>query len=214
MGDKISFDGTISGKRFDKDGNLLTEYNKKSSGVIDLEQIEQNKICIDAQMMTSAMLNFDFKRTLIQEIGEDFPYTTEVCRGETIGNIKGIKKISWQDAESEFESLKQEISLKFLDFKEQEDWQEGLKLFNKVISSGMKIKDERTFKKDCVNISIITRNKISIFFCNDEELEKACEKFKIKIKFVRIATSNTKIIKDFWKNWKKNYSKLKYQKKR
>lgn len=208
MEEKISFEGLVSGEKFDKEGNLLTEYNKKTEGIIDINKIsEKNKVCIDANMMTSAILNLDFKRVLIQNIGKDFPYTTEICRKETIGNIQKDLRINWKEAEEKFEEFGKDISLNFLDFKE-EYIEEGYEFFEKVISSGMKIKNLRTFKKDCINVITILRNNVNVFFCNDEELANVCKRFKIKIEFIPISLSDRKIIKEFWKQ----YPKLKYRK--
>jgi len=208
MSEKIIFEKKILSQKLDKNGNVLEEYNKETSEAVDIQDIDKHKVCVDANMMTQAILNSDFKTILIQNVGSDFPYTTGACRGETIGNIKYELKISWDEAKRKFEDFKNKISLKFLNFKEGY-YDEGQKLFDKVTSSGFKIQNKKTFLKDCVNIITILKNEVSIFFCNDEELEKACKKFGIKIKFIRISPSGTKLIKDFWRL---NYPKWKHQK--
>lgn len=199
MEDKVSFERLVSGKKFDKEGNLLTEYNKKIEGVIDINKIlEKNKICIDANMMTSAILKPDFKKLLIENKGNDMPFTTEELKKESIGNLRKIKSVSVEEAEREFGIFEKEIGLKYIEFKE-EYYNEGMNLFSEVMKSGIKIKKILTFLMDCVNLITIKNNGISVLFSNDEDLKKVCKNFVKSIQVVKIQADSDKIIKDFFK---------------
>lgn len=164
------------------------------------------KICIDTQMITHSILKEDFKSFLLENIGEDFPYTTLLSKNEVIGNLKYKLYISWGEAKKKFDIFEKEIRLKYLEFK-QEYFEEGIKIFNRIISLGFKVKNKNTFMKDCVNISVIIKNKIKIFFCNDEELERYCKRLNYDLEFIRIPIDSNKIIKDAF-----NKSKFQYWK--
>lgn len=196
------------GEAIDKDGKVIKEFNKQTSNIFNVEEIENNKVGIDAMMMTHAILKSDFKFFLKSQMGKDFPYTTGICKKETIGNLVKLLKISYKKAKNKFSVFEKEINLKYLPYKP-EYYDEANKFFNEVKKS-MRIKNLRTFRKDCVNIIILKDNNISEFFSNDEELEKACKKFNKKINFVKIADSSEKVIK----NWRQQtYFKKRYQKK-
>ena len=86
-----------------------------------------NKIAIDANMRTHAILDVDFRKLLFENKGEDFPYTTCSCKHETIGNLKEELKISWTEARNKFECFEKEIGLKYLQYK-QEYYDKGVEL--------------------------------------------------------------------------------------
>ncbi|MDO8517434.1 MAG: hypothetical protein Q7S33_04910 [Nanoarchaeota archaeon] len=111
-----------------------------------------------------------------------------------------------EEATEKFEELKKDISLNILEFKE-EDYIAGRNFFNEVLSSGMKIKKINTFLIDCVNICILLRNKIQVFFSNDEDLKKVCKRFNKNIEVISIAESNEKVIKNFFRQKQKYWKK-------
>lgn len=172
---------------------------------MEKEEVSE-RICIDTQMITHAILNEYFKNLLIENIGIDFPYTTELCKKETIGNLKFKLNISWGEAKNRFSLFEKEIGLKYLEFKP-EYYHEGNKMYDKIISLDMRVKNKITFLKDCANICVIMKNKINVFFCNDEELEKACKKLNYNLEFIRIPVDSQKIIKDTFKEIKSQYRK-------
>ncbi|MAG01870.1 hypothetical protein CMI42_00895 [Candidatus Pacearchaeota archaeon] len=159
------------------------------------------EICLDSMIITSAILDEDFKRLLIQNIRKDISYTTQVCRKECVGNLIEKLKIKREVAESKFKEFENEISLRYLEFKE-EYYSEGTKLFSDILLLGLKIKKKSTLLKDCLNIITLLKNDIKIFFSNDEDLEKACKRLNIDIEFIRIADSSEKVVKDFFRQFK------------
>lgn len=202
MENEISFEGITSGKKFDKDGNLIKEYNKKIGEVVNIESFKEGKICIDSNMMTLAILKLEFKKLLIENKGDDTPFTTESFKKESISNLSKIKRIPKEEAKKEFEIFEKEIGLRRIEFKE-EYYTEGSKLFSDVLKSGIRIKKKSTFLSDCVNLVTIKHNNVSTLFSNDEDLEKVCKNFIKSIKIVKIPLDSTKIIKDYFKFQKK-----------
>tara|TARA_Y100000310_G_scaffold167136_1_gene166890 strand:- start:1787 stop:2455 length:669 start_codon:yes stop_codon:yes gene_type:complete len=211
--DKLNFIKTTTTKKIDSKGNVVAEGSKTIEGSIDLKNIKDSKIGIDSNMLTSAILSPDFKKILIENMGEDSPHTTHKCRMETIGNIKYKLKITYPQAKIKFDILQKEIKLRFLNL-ENNDFTNGKNLFNKIKSSGIKIKKIKTFLADCVNVTILLRNGITTFFCNDEDLAKGCKNQKISMEFISLATSNEKIIKNFYKEQTKFRRRKKGQKAR
>ncbi|MDO8517433.1 MAG: hypothetical protein Q7S33_04905 [Nanoarchaeota archaeon] len=88
MQEEILFKETKSGTKLNDKGELISQYQRKVENLVDIKDVENNKIGIDANIMTSAILNKDFKEIIIQNMGKDFPYTTESCKKETIGNVR------------------------------------------------------------------------------------------------------------------------------
>ncbi len=198
MENEISFEGIVSGKKFDKDGNLIKEYTKKTGEVVNIESFEEGKICIDSNMMTLAILKPDFKKLLIENKGNDMPFTTEEFKKESIGNLRKIKSVSVEEAEREFGIFEKEIGLKYLEFKD-EYYNGGMNLFSEVMKSGIKIRKILTFLMDCINLITIKNNGISVLFSNDEDLKKVCKNFVKSIQVVKIQADSDKVIKDFFK---------------
>ena len=121
--------------------------------------------------------------------------------------------LSWSEAINKFEELENELTLRFLDY-EDRDYTQGWEFYDNVIKSSLKIKNKKTFLADCVNIAILERNKVKTFFCNDEDLAKACKFFKKNIEFIRIADSPEKLRKDFFNQYHKEHRQKKRKSRR
>ncbi len=164
------------------------------------------KICIDTQILTLSILNDNFKNILKDNIMGDYPFTTILCKNESIGNLMHILNINWKEASKKFESLKTELKLDIIDYR-QEHLQKGKELYEKVLNSNLFIKNKKTLLVDCVNLFVILENKIKIYFSNDEDLSKICRTFHINLDFVRISDSTNKTIKDAFDKPKFQYLK-------
>lgn len=199
---KLKFEATTSVKKLDINGKIVKEYNKKSEGTLNINEFNDTKICIDANMMILAILKPDFKKLLIENKGDDMPFTTESFKKEAVRNIYKIKKISEEEAGREFGDFEKEIGLKYLEFKDNYT-DEGMDLFSKVMKFGIKIKKLSTFLTDCVNLVTIKNNNVSVLFTNDEDLAKVCRNFLKNIKIIKIQADSNKVIKDHFKFYKK-----------
>ncbi len=134
------------------------------------------QIALDANIMTSAILNKEFYSLLCKE-SKDCPiFITEISREETRGNLEE-EGYSKEEAIAKFENFKKDLNITILPSYEGCE-SDATILFNKVMSDkSIKIKRIKTFLPDCTTLVILDKNNVNVFYSNDENLGEVCEKF-------------------------------------